>query len=855
MGKTHSSIDTYSYKCVAGLKTLLVQYLLMQNRHLTGEKKNPKTRDEWRKVNGGMPLLTDLCLAMRSDPMGIIRGLEEVATCVYGPAVTYAFPDLLVTAYRYSVTHLSLISILDGTTLNWCQQEVLRAQMSNTVLFGKVKDAELMVYSFRGQLQCRMGGKREGPIETYPKLWNLNPLTSSGQDVLRVPAWKKSFELVKRELDAILEKEVLPTSIPEFPTVRRMTLGMNSSLVIPSLFARAAAEEQQREFTDGWDPLFIGYTAAVYFHTSDIKTNSWTTQAKEMRGSMPPKFEVREVLRTLEREDLENMLPVWDDGRMIVEEGHIALKDEMKFATRRYRASYGLEQVEMRQEGKELDAAGPLYVALTDYKKPGPTTPSPLSVGTPGDKRSGPVEDRFRMILERRRRESGEESMDETLSEAGEDMEVGNSPEPKRSEEEFTTQELLKDLSGENWADTATPPLTSYPRKNLELPLTSETPNMGVIFLSAEGREKNTFEGNRGAFLGTLDEDAWREFLSDFNQEVNGEITLVDFKEELLGLEGENTSDHERQNVIGKPMVGASNLEEIDAIHEKMMELEPLLEASGERNLRSVDLTHGDCPCHCLAQTVWYPDHANLCLIWDVEEIRSLGLPDHQQKVTILVVSMMLALRWIEENVAKYRESKTPTAESIYAIDYSRRLELFETACKVFAIPMEVRHVWSRLRFFPWFRATLTSWLYMVTKDHMRKYQREYRQFQAEIGPEAFKRPLLTHRNAITTGWKRVGRVSRNNTRARESILEEDLAKNVSLSLHNSFCLNRESRVKTLLNQAKRLQGQREWMRSYEQLKAWEEIGISSDDEEALLKQITVSNTSGSGTSKAKNAR
>ena len=215
----------------------------------------------------------------------------------------------------------------------------------------------------------------------------------------------------------------------------------------------------------------------------------------------------------------------------------------------------------------------------------------------------------------------------------------------------------------------------------------------------------------------------------------------------------------------------------------------------------------------------------------------------------------MLALRWMEENVTKYRESKTPTAESIYAIDYSRRHELFETVCKVFAIPMEVRHVWSRIRFFPWFRATLTSWLYMVTKDHMKKYQMEYRQFLAEIGPEAFRRPLLTHRNAITTEWKRVGRVSRNNTKARESILDEDLAKNVSLSLHNSFCLNRESRVKSLPNQAKRLHEQREWMRSYEQLKAWEEILISSDDEEALLKQITVSNTSGSGTSKAKNAR
>ena len=137
----------------------------------------------------------------------------------------------------------------------------------------------------------------------------------------------------------------------------------------------------------------------------------------------------------------------------------------------------------------------------------------------------------------------------------------------------------------------------------------------------------------------------------------------------------------------------------------------------------------------------------------------------------------------------------------------------------------------------------------------MKKQQKKYRQFLAEIGPEAFKTPLLTHRNAITTGWKRVGRVSRDNTKARESILEEELAKNVSLSLHNSFFLNRESKVKGLPNQTKRLQEQRECMQSYEQLKAWEEIVISSDDEEALLRQITVSNASGSSTSRARSTK
>ena len=252
-----------------------------------------------------------------------------------------------------------------------------------------------------------------------------------------------------------------------------------------------------------------------------------------MRGSISPKFEVRDILRTLDQADLENMLPVWDDGRMIVEEGHIALKDEMKFATRKYRVPYGLEQLEMKQEEKELDAAGSLYVALTEYKKQDPATHSPLSVGTPGDKRSSPVETRFRDVLERRRAESEGESMDETLSEAGEEMEVGNTPEPKPVEKDFTTQGLLQDLSEDDWTNTATPTLTSSPRKNLELPLSSETSSMGMILLSAKESKKIAFEGNKWIFLSTLDEKMWQEFLSEYNQKAWTEATLESFKEEL----------------------------------------------------------------------------------------------------------------------------------------------------------------------------------------------------------------------------------------------------------------------------------------------------------------------------------
>ena len=163
-------------------------------------------------------------------------------------------------------------------------------------------------------------------------------------------------------------------------------------------------------------------------------------------------------------------------------------------------------------------------------------------------------------------------------------------------------------------------------------------------------------------------------------------------------------------------------MEENDVTHEKTLDFEPLLEASGEQTPEYQRDTYG-MPMPLPGTDSVVSGAFEPLLDIGRKEIRSVGLPDYQQKVTLFVVSTMLALRWIEEHVTKYRESRAPTAESIHAIDYNWRLELFETACKVFSILFEVRHVWSRIRFFPWFRATLTSWLYTVTKVRMKKHQ------------------------------------------------------------------------------------------------------------------------------------
>ena len=66
----------------------------------------------------------------------------------------------------------------------------------------------------------------------------------------------------------------------------------------------------------------------------------------------------------------------------------------------------------------------------------------------------------------------------------------------------------------------------------------------------------------------------------------------------------------------------------LNSVHRIMMEVEPLMGASGYRTRRYILMTHGEYPCHCLAPTLWYPKRENLVLVWDVEELYSTGLPD-----------------------------------------------------------------------------------------------------------------------------------------------------------------------------------------------------------------------------------
>ena len=266
----------------------------------------------------------------------------------------------------------------------------------------------------------------------------------------------------------------------------------------------------------------------------------------------------------------------------------------------------------------------------------------------------------------------------------------------------------------------------------------------------------------------------------------------------FMGYASGNFSDFEIQKQKGSTVTDYNAVDENDEVHRVTMEVEPLLEASGKRNWRSIMSTRDEFPCHCLLQTWWYPGRSNLVLIWDCGHLLSMSLPDSSQPITIVIVGVMMAIRWLEAQVKENNRQEAPTKEQLQELDCLKDLDLFETMCRILNIPMEVKKIWARRRLIPWLRANLTAWLYEYAKKHMSKYSRVNSAYQLDIGAGAFKRAFVTHRNTVTTAVKRSSRTSECDGREKEEMLKEELEKNVTMCLQNSFCRNRESNVDPL---------------------------------------------------------
>ena len=225
---------------------------------------------------------------MRTDPLAMIRVATEFLTVIYVPAVTFAFPDVKVEAYRRSVLHLNLISAVDGSALNWCEQHVLRELMSEDLLFAKISEREMTVVNFDDHFLDRMGEVERGHIELFPKLWNLRPYDKTNGEITRIPRLTAANHKVREETRDWGDYKKLPEEIPELSLIRRMSLGAVSVVQTPRLRAFDTNERSVAKFAETMNACFVSRNAAVLQHTRFAYTDQATRRQKSNAATPKP---------------------------------------------------------------------------------------------------------------------------------------------------------------------------------------------------------------------------------------------------------------------------------------------------------------------------------------------------------------------------------------------------------------------------------------------------------------------------------------------------------------------------------------------------------------------------------------
>ena len=296
---------------------------------------------------------------------------------IFRPAVTFAFPDVKVEAYRRSVLHLNLISAVDGSVLNWCEQHVLRELMSGDLLFAKISEPEMTVINFDDHFHDRMREVERGHIEVFPKLWNLRPYDKTKGEITRFPRLTAAYHKVREETKDWGDYEKLPEEIPEFPLIRRMLLGAVSVVQIPRLTAFETNERRIGNFVGTMDPSFVGRNAAVLQYTRF----AYTDQAARRRISnaatpKPGRFD--EEWAGL------GLAPMKMRGRTELSEASLILtsvKPELKVGgtlqARTFLAPFGCEEIKVVHGEEEDGSAGTLMIPKipegADTEKQGPS--------------------------------------------------------------------------------------------------------------------------------------------------------------------------------------------------------------------------------------------------------------------------------------------------------------------------------------------------------------------------------------------------------------------------------------------------------------------------------------------------
>ena len=284
----NAQLETASLRKMKDWRTLLLQYLLQQNRSVTGEDKVAMDARECRQFCG-MPLLTDLAVMMRIDPLALIHGLREFVTVVYGPVMSFVFPDVQVKAYRNSVLYVNMVSVVDCSVLNWVEQKELSGLASDDRLFGRIAEPGWVLMDFNNNFKCKMGREDLSHIQFNPKLWNLRPVVKDSGTALRFPLLSEAYAHVKENQQTWLSgSRPLPDQCHRYPPIRKMLLIVTSPIIAPRIGAARDAERRMLKWIEGMEPHFIGWNVAAA-HTFDFTfPDAWSRKKIKAPPSRRP---------------------------------------------------------------------------------------------------------------------------------------------------------------------------------------------------------------------------------------------------------------------------------------------------------------------------------------------------------------------------------------------------------------------------------------------------------------------------------------------------------------------------------------------------------------------------------------
>ena len=340
--------STDSWNKIRDLRHTLIQYLLQQNRSGTGEDETIEKEEDVRRHVGGMPLLTDLSeLGYENRSLGVDQRSHGVRDS-----------DL------WTSSHLNLISAVDGSTLNWCEQRTLRELMSEDLLFAKISEPEMTVINFDDHFRDRMGEVERGHVEVFPKLWNLRPYDKTNGEITRVPRLTAAYHKVREGTKDWGDYERLPEAIP---FIRGMLLGAVSVVQTPRLRAFETNERRVSNFEATMDTYFVGRNAAVLQYTRFAYMDQ-ATRRRISNAATPKPGRFDEEWAGL------GLAPMKIRGRTELPEASLILnsvKSEMKVVgtlqTRTFLAPFGCEEINM--EKRKIDR--PVHCSyLNSQKKP-----------------------------------------------------------------------------------------------------------------------------------------------------------------------------------------------------------------------------------------------------------------------------------------------------------------------------------------------------------------------------------------------------------------------------------------------------------------------------------------------------